>query len=318
MKNITEQVVGVDVSKATLDIHILPTNTKLSVPNDGRGIDQLQKKFARLNVKKVVCESTGGYEQLMVQTLVQAGYLVWRINPTRIKGFIVSEGMHTKTDAIDAYMIALYAQSKQLSEQYRVKADPEHTVQFKELLKYKCHVIRTIAVEKTRLQAPTERFCKELIRDHIRFLESMLDELEQTLQTLIVADQTWSSRLAIVESIPGIGNATATELLAYVPELGSVDNKVASALVGVVPYTRQSGKRHYVSFVHGGRIESRRALYMAALSAVRCNPVMADFYRRLTQAGKKPKVALVAVMHKLVIIINTLLRKNELWKYTNA
>lgn len=318
MKNITEQVVGVDVSKDTLDIHVLPTNKKLSVSNDGRGLDQLQQHLGQLKVRKIVCESSGGYEQLMVQTLVQAGYLVWRVNPKRIKGFIVSEGMHAKTDALDAYMIALYGQSKQLSEKSRIKADSENTMQLKELLKYKCHVIRTIAVEKTRLQAPTERFCKDLIRDHIRFLESMLNELEQKLEGLIATDQTWPSRLTIVESIPGIGGTTATELLAYVPELGTVDNKIASALVGVVPYTRQSGKRHYVSFVHGGRVESRRALYMAALSAIRCNPVMASFYTRLTQAGKKPKVALVAVMHKLVIIINTLLRKNESWKHANA
>ena len=283
----------------------------MRVDNTQVGIEQLLQIFSHNNIAQIVCESSGGYENLLISLCAAAGYKVWRVDPKRVKAFIASEGVKAKTDKIDAKMIALFASQKEASYTQSQRSDTDEKI--RALVRRKADLTEMAAIEKRRLKGPTGQFCKGSIERHLDVINQDIQSLEIEIQDLISQNAELSAKSDILQSIPGIGKSTAAALIADMPELGTIDNKKAAALLGVVPYTKQSGMYKGCETIYGGRPAPRKALYMAALCATRFNKPMRIFYGRLREKGKKPKVAVVAVMNKLVSTMNAMLRKNEKW-----
>ncbi|HSW48319.1 MAG TPA: transposase [Candidatus Saccharimonadales bacterium] len=303
--------VGVDVSKKHLDIHLHQIGKSARIANSATGITELEKLLAQYNIGQVACEATGGYERLMYKTLRQANYKVWRVEPRRIKAFIASEGIKAKTDKIDAKMIALFASKKCSS--YEAIELSDNNEKLKSFVTLRTSINTSITAVKAQLQQSFDPDCHTFLTKNLNFLEKQLNNLTKHINALIETDQDSQNKATIITSIPGVGDTTAATMLAMLPELGKINNKQAAALVGVAPYIKQSGNLKGHARINGGRAPIRRVLYMAALSAITCNSVIKHFYQRLIDTGKAFKVAIVAVMRKLVIYMNTLTRKGELW-----
>jgi len=314
MENVTKTYVGVDVSKKQLDIYIHPIEKSIYFTNSKNGIDKLVTLLSTYKVEQIVCESTGGYENLMIDMLREVGFKVWQVEPNRIKSFIRSKGKKAKTDKIDAKMIALFA-VQEAPEYEQVNLCQNHKL-LQSLTKRKRDLIAMITSEKLRLKNPNLAICANEITVHINFMTKQVKKLERKIQKLIDDDDDLSKKAEIIESVPGVGKTTAATIIAEMPELGKIENKKAAALVGVVPYTRQSGQYKGKAFISGGRGVIRSAIYMAALVASRYNPAMKEFYNRLCKTNKKPpKVALVAIMRKLIVILNVMIKKQAKWCY---
>jgi transposase len=311
--NLTKIFVGVDISKDSLDVHLLPEKKYFRVQNDTSGLQKLMQNLSEYTVARIVCEASGGYETLLIRTLSQANYPIWLIEPKRIKAFIASEGIKAKTDKIDAAMIALFAQQKELSEQTRIKVSKLNEELLKELVKYKNNLTGIAAQEKTRMNHPQAIFCKEKMQQHIAFLNEQIEKVEKEIEQLIKSDDDWQQKQTIITSMPGAGKSTASALIAFMPELGKIGNKQAAALAGLVPYTKESGTYTKTATIREGRPLPRKALYMSALSAIQHNQDFKIFYNRLRESGKKPKVAIVAVMRKFIVLANVLLTENRTW-----
>jgi len=313
MKNVTKIYVGVDVSKNRLDLFLYPVEKVCFFNNSKDGINEIIKLLSAYTIEQIACESTGGYEDLMLDMLRAAGYKVWQVEPNRIKSFIRSKGKKAKTDSIDARMIAMFS-FQEKPEHLHVEYGKNHE-QLRELVKRKKDLVEMIVAEKQRLKHPSQSSCKLNIQKHIDFMDKQIKQIEEKIKELIDKDDDLSKKAKIIESVPGIGKATTSMLLAEMPELGTMENKKAAALVGVAPYTQQSGQYRGKSFISGGRAFVRSAIYMAALVAARFNPALKEFYNRLRNIGNKPaKVALVAVMRKLITILNVMIKTQTLWR----
>ena len=302
--------VGVDVSKDFLDVYLHPLGKELRIPNTQEGLNKLIKVLANYDVRQIVCESSGGYEYLMLQKL--ADYKIWQVQPKRIRSFIISEGIKAKTDKIDARMIALFASQKQPA--YQSIDSSKDQEKLAAWVKRRMDLVYDMTCENNKLRHPQEVHCKEFIAQHISFLENQIKTIENEINKLIKANKVLQNEAEIIESVPGVGKITAATLLAEVPELGKIGNKQIAALVGVAPFIKQSGMSKGTATISGGRNQVRSVLYMASLAAIRFNPPLKLFYDRLRKAGKRPKVALVAVMRKLLVILNTMICNNQLWK----
>jgi len=311
MKKITDIFVGVDVSKHFLDIFLYPKNEYFRVTNSYEGVHKLLQTLAMHSIKRIACESTGGYENLLLDLCKQANYEIWQVDPRRIKAFIISEGIRAKTDKIDAKMIALFAAKKE--PRYTKQTISLNHYKLRALIQRRTDLVGMASMEKKRLNGPTGLYCKKNIENILSILDEHINTLDAEIQKLIDEDDDMNNRKEILESIPGIGKVTAASLIAHMPELGTIENKQAAALIGVAPYTKQSGTYKGHEMIGGGRLAPRCALYMAALAACRYNPIMKNFYNRLRNAGKKPKVAVVAVMNKLIVTINAMCKKNTKW-----
>ena len=307
MKSSIPQIfVGVDVSKNKLDVHIYPLQKTFTVLNSKEGIQKIKQQLAGQVISQIVCEATGGYEHL-VKTLLSA----WVVEPKRIKAFIRSEGINAKTDKIDASMLALFAsQKKPKHNPIILSADEEH---IKALNNRRVDVIEMITKESNRIQHPQQKYCKNDVQKHISFLKKQLAKIDNEIEQLIRNNEALSSKAKIIESMPGVGKVTTSMLICSLPELGTVNDKQIAALVGVAPFDKQSGSYRGKSIVKGGRHNVRKVLYMAAVVAARFNPVLKIFYQRLLNGGKRPKVALVAIMRKLIVILNVMIQKGEAW-----
>jgi transposase len=317
MNNTVAKVfVGVDVSKDTLDLHIHLLDKTLKAANSKPGFKAIQKWLSTYQVEQIVCESTGGYEYLFVQELRKQGYTVWIVEPSRIKAFIKSEGIKVKTDAFDAKMIAAFAAEKKC--RYEVHSPSEKEIELRQLLARRTNLSDMLMMEKTRLKHPMQMYCKDDLADSVAFFKKKITSLEIRIAALVASDNQIKQRVDIIQSIPGFGPVTATAIISSVPECGSLSNKAIAAIFGVAPYAQQSGKTSWSYYIKGGRAEPRRKLYMAALVAIRFNPVMKAFYTRLKDCGKRSKVAIVAVMRKLATILNTMLKNNTVWKENYA
>jgi transposase len=305
--------VGIDVSKLHLDVHIFPVSKSFRVENSKVGISQLVKNLNPFDSKidQIVCESSGGYELNVLNVLYSAGYKIWRVNPRRVKSFIESEGILVKTDSSDARMLAMFAMEKKSS--YEPHISTKDDFKLRGAIKRRSDLIGMIKAEKTRLQSPFYETEIAGIKKLIKLLESRVKKYDEKINKLILENETWKRKAQIIESIPGVGRVTAMALLSHMPELGSIGHKQAAALLGAAPYTNESGSFKGASKIKGGRPEPRRVVYMAALSAARSNPILKAFYKKLCDRGKRPKVALVAVMRKLIIMINAMIAKNEIW-----
>jgi transposase len=315
-KTLPKVVVGVDVSKDTLDLHMLPSNAKLHVSNSDDGFEKILAWLKPYTIEQVVCEATGGYEFRLVQSLRNSNYATWIAEPGLIKNFIKSKGIKFKTDSHDAYMIALFASANE--SPYKAHTPSEQESKLAALVKIRTDLCTTLLMEKNRIKHPKQMYGKEILRKHIAFLEKAIKAVEKDIDQVIAQCNNLSKRVAALESIPGIGRATAAAILALVPEVGYLTDKQVAALFGLAPYAQQSGRSNWAYYIKGGRFEPRRKLYMAALVAVRFNPILRALYNKLIQKGKRAKVALVAVMRKLAIILNAILRKGTLWSENYA
>lgn len=273
-------------------------------------LDELSK-YDFNDVEQIVWESSGGYENLMSKVLEQAEYTTWSVDPKRIRGFVASQGVKAKTDKIDAKMIALFA--AQNKPDYKKIKHPGTHSDLRELVRRKIDLIEMVGMEKKRLGHPKQVLCKEEIENHISFMEKQIENIKAKINALIKDDDDWSRNAEIVDSVPGVGEATVHAIMAEVPEIGKVTDKQIAALIGVAPYLKESGSYKGQASITGGRFLVRNVLYMAALVASRYNPDLKQFYQNLRTKGKKPKVAIVAVMRKLIILINSLVRDKRTW-----
>lgn len=300
--------VGVDVSKKTLNVHIHPFKKAFTVPNSKVGINRMKRELEGYSVGQIVCEATGGYETLLATELNN----VWVVEPKRIKAFIMSESVNAKTDDIDARMIAHFAAQKK----------PKHTLQprskevevVRALNQRRSDILEMINKESNRIQHPSQIHCKKELKKHISFLDKALIKIDCEIECLIKNNASLAKKAAIIQSVPGVGKVTAATLIGYLPELGTINDKEIAALVGVAPFDKQSGSFKGKSIIKGGRPEIRNVIYMAAVSAKKFNDPMKIFYERLIAAGKKPKVALVAIMRKLIIVLNAMIKKEQSWQ----
>ncbi len=311
MKNISKIYVGVDVAKMHLDVYLHPINKAFRIFNNEIGIHKLVATLKDYSVKRVVCEASGGYEFDFVQILRKLNYDVWVVEPRRIKAFIRSEGIYAKTDQIDAKMIACFAVEKNPKNAPIILSAAEQHL--RSLINRKQDLTKALIAEKNRLQQSHNGYCKKSIKRSIEFIEKEIESLTKEIDRLIDEDNDWNNKSKIIQSIPGVGKVSAAVIIAAMQELGKVNGKQAAAIVGVAPYTRQSGTYRGTVGILGGRSVVRDVIYMAALSASKCNNVLKEFYKRLRNAGKRPKVAVVAVMRKLIVILNAMIRDKKFW-----
>jgi transposase len=292
-----------------------PTGQSFRVPNSKEGIRRLREELGCTKVALVIVEATGKLHRLMHRMLSQAGYPVAAVNPSRPREFAKAIGQLAKTDKIDARLLALYGAC--LSP--RATPAPAETVaELQELVLARQAVKDDETALKNRYGAAESEVLKRLLKRQLRTCERAAAELEAVIAALIGSDPVLKSRYDILLSIVGVGPATAATLAACLPELGLLPAGKAAALVGVVPFNADSGDGQGLRKIQGGRAHVRRALYMAAVTAARCNPDLKAFYGRLITKGKEAKLALTAVMRKLVILASALIRENRTWTAKHA
>lgn len=312
MNNVSKVYIGVDISKNHLDFHVYPTGKSCRIKNEKREVQKFVNELGEYEIANIGCEATGGYEKLLAKTLKQNSYPLWVVDPRRIKGFITASGCKSKTDKIDAKKIAQFVSQNSQSYDQIVKTDNEEQLQA--AINRKQDLTQFLSAEKTRLQHPSHALYVPSIKKMIKYLEAAIKSIEQQIEKLITQDDVLKQKARILESIPGIGKASAAILLSFLPELGKIGDNQIAALAGVCPYDNESGSHKGKKFIRGGRMIPRNALYMCALAAIKYNPVLKSFYDRLRANNKPFKVAIVAVMRKLLLLANTLLKKDELYK----
>lgn len=301
--------VGIDVSKAQLDVAQRPAGW-FTVPNTEAGLTQLLAHLAAEPPTLIVLEATGGVELPLTGALAAAGLPVVVVNPRQIRDFAKATGQLAKTDALDAQVLAHFA------DVVRPEPRPLPAAQTQELaalVTRRRQLIDMLTAEKNRL-ASARLVVRKQLRAHITWLERALDQADRDLAEVLRQSPIWREKDELLRSVPGIGPVLATTLLANLPELGTLTHKQIAALVGVAPLNRDSGTLRGKRTVWGGRAQVRAALYMAAIVAARFNPVIRAFYQRLCAAGKAKKVALVACMRKLLTIVNAMLKHRTPWR----
>jgi transposase len=296
--------IGLDVAKSSLQLHL--ANQLRNFPNDLKGQRQLIKLLrAQTAPVQVVCEATGGYEQAVVQALQEAALAVSVIEAGRVRHFAKAKGLRAKTDPIDAAVLTEYGRAFQPAP----SAIPSPVQrQLGEATARRRQLIDLRIIELNRADHYADAFSQKQSRQLLALLDKQIAHCDQVLSQLIEQDEPLQAKAKRLDAIPGVGPTTATVILAEMPELGQLSNGAAAALAGVAPYNQDSGHQTGLRRISGGRNVVRQALYMAALSAVRYDRILKDFYLRLRASGKKPKVALVACMRKLIILMNRLLK----------
>lgn len=312
MTKLTKVFIGVDVAKNSLDINIYPLKKCFKINNTEHDIKQFIQELAKYNIQQIACEATGGYEKTLKNVLTNHSYSLWIVDPKRVKAFILASGCKSKTDKIDAQKIAEFAYKN--NKEYKSFSKDKDQEKMQALVNRRGDLVEFAAMEKTRLQHPSHESAISSIEKLIKILEKEIRKIDQQISDLIESNESLSQKAKILKSIPGFGPVAISTLLSFVIELGELSNSKISALLGVCPYDNESGKYKGRKFIRGGRAAPRKVLYMCALSAIRLNPVLKSFYERLISAGKCFKVAIVAVMHKLIIIANSILKKGELCK----
>lgn len=306
----TGTFIGIDISKGTLDVAEWPSGNTYQFSNDKKGIGQAVRTIQSQQPALVVMEASGGLEMPLAAQLEAAALPVVVANPTRVRAFARSAGQLAKTDRLDARLIAHYAQA--IRPPVRPLRTPEQA-HLKALVTRRRQIVHTITAEKNRLSNAPETV-RGSILSHLDWLERELERLEVEMRQMMDQSPHWRAKEALLRSVPGIGPVATSTLLAELPELGMRNRKEIAALVGVAPLNRDSGLYRGKRRVYGGRAAVRRVLYMAALVATRYNPVIRAFYERLIAQGKEKKVALVACMRKLLVILNAMLRNGEKWR----
>jgi transposase len=303
--------VGIDVAKRRLDIHSCPSGESSTFGYDDESVAVLIERLIAVAPVLIVLEATGGLEVRLAAALAAAGLPVAVVNPRQVRAFARAMGQLAKTDRLDAAVIARFAEA--VRPPVRPLPD-EATRHLGALVARRRQLLEMLVAERNRRHA-ADPARHERIETHLRWLEEALAEIEQDLDGAVRESSIWRAKEELLRSVPGIGQVSARTLLAELPELGSLTRRQAAALVGVAPFSRDSGKMRGRRTVWGGRAALRACLYMAAVAAARgSNPVIAGFYKRLRLAGKPAKLALTACMRKLVVTLNAMLRTNTAWK----
>lgn len=310
MKTAGKIFVGIDVSKAWLDVGVHEQPEGWRVSNDEAGISGLVKRLKKLKPKLIVLEPTGGFEMLVVAELSQAGLPVAVVNAKRVRDFAKSTGQLAKTDKLDARVLAHFAAAVR-PEVRSLRTEEEE--QLTALLTRRRQVLDMLTVEKNRRVTVRAKMRFDL-QAHIHWLSKHLQELDQEIEDFVKGSPSWKEKDTLLQSVPGVGPVTSATLLGMLPELGLLNRQAIAALVGVAPMNKDSGRKKGKRRIFGGRADVRSVLYMAALSAKKHNPFIRKFYQRLIQHGKEKKVALTACMRKLLVILNALLRTNQPWR----
>jgi len=306
----TLQWVGIDVSKRTLDTHIRPQNHSFQTLNNKSGIAELLKELQQLAIGLIVLEATGGLQNLAARTIMQAGLPVVVVNPRQVRDFARATGRLAKTDKIDAEVLAHFADA--IRPEVRAMASEETQV-LQELVARRRQIVEMMTAEKARKRSVSDSM-QNGIDLHLDWLKQRLKELDEEIEQQMEMNAQWQRTKEILTSVPGLGPATAGVLMAELPELGHLDAKRLSSLCGIAPFNRDSGQMRGKRMIGGGRASVRTALFMATLVATRHNLVIRDFYQRLLHRGKAKKVAIIACAHKLLIIINAMVRHDCLWQ----
>jgi transposase len=307
--------IGIDVSKATLDIAVRPHGDTWQVANDATAVPALVTRLGALAPTLIVLEATGGFEHAVVGALAAAGLPVIVANPRQVRDFGKATGQLAKTDRIDAALLALFGE--------RVRPEPRPLKDaaaeaLDAVLTRRRQLLEMLTAEKNRLGFARTAAVRKSLQHHIRWLERQLADVDDDLEDAIEASPVWRATEDLLRSVPGIGPIVSRTLIGELPELGRLNRKQIAALVGVAPHARDSGTLRGKRMVWGGRAPVRAALYMSAVVASRHNPVIRAFYERLRAAGKPAKVALTACMRKLLIILNAMLKNQTPWDLAHA
>jgi len=309
----SKSFVGIDVSQRVLDVAVHPTCEQWQVLNDLGGLTALALRLQTLKPALVVLEATGGLERPIVQALHDARLPVAVVNPRQVRDFAKALGRLAKTDRLDAQVLAQFAQAVRPEPRPQLEKSSE---QIQNLLTRRHQLVEMITAEKNRRRT-TPEWLRPQLQEHIDWLEQKKKQVEAQLEQL-QKNSSWQPKLELLQSVPGVGKVTSLTLLGYLPELGLLDRKKIAALVGVAPFNRDSGQWRGKRAIWGGRSQVRAVLYMSTLSAVRSNPMIRDFYQKLRAAGKLAKVALVASMRKLLIILNAMMKNGSPWQPATA
>ena len=298
---------GLDVAKDSLELHLADRSHGLG--NDAKGHAQMLKLLRAHPGVQVICEASGGYERAPVRALHAAALALSLVEAGRVRYFARAKGQRAKTDPIDARVLTEYGAALRPA---LTPPPPAQQERLQALDTRRRQLLETLVAERNRSSHYTETLCVRQAAALIRLLEKQLAQCEQAIAKLITEDEVLHAKARRLDAIPGVGFTTAAIVLAGLPELGQLSDQAAAALAGVAPYNHDSGEHQGGRHIAGGRSAVRCALYMAALSAARHDPILKAFYLRLRAAGKKPKVALVAVMRKLVVLMNRLIKNPKL------
>jgi len=303
--------VGVDVSKDRLDVAVRPSGEAFVVTRDGKGLNELVERLQGMAPTLIAVEATGGFETIVAAAIAGANLPLAVVNPAQVRHFAQAVGQRAKSDPIDAAIIARFAEAVKPEPRPVPDADARLLM---ELVSRRTQIIEMLVAERQReKRADAVRVRKSLAR-HIATLEKELPVIDRDIDTLVRGSPVWREKEDLLTTMPGIGNTLARTCLAQIPELGSLDRRKIASLVGVAPFTRQSGRWRGKSMIGGGRAAPRAAVFMAALTASRCNPVLRAFYRGLLARGKPKMVALIAVARKVLTILNAMLRDKKQWQ----
>jgi len=306
----TDRFVGIDVSKDHVDVHVRPDVTVFACTTDPGGLADLVNRLAPLQPHLVAMEASGGYEAVVAAALAEAGLPVAIVNPRQVRKFAGAIGRLAKTDAIDAGVIAHFADAIRPAP----KPMPDALMlRLRELLARRRQLVLMINAEKQRLAKAADKLAQRSFKTILRSLEAERARIDRAIDTLIEDSPLFCARQDLLKSVPGIGDVVARTLIVELPELGTVDRHQIAALAGVAPMNRDSGRYRGKRRIQGGRVEVRAPLFMACLVAIRHNPPLRRFYQRLREAGKPARLALVAVMRKLLTTLNAIIRDNRAW-----
>jgi transposase len=301
---------GVDVSKDQLEVALRPSGEQFSLPNDERALGKLVKRLLPLGCARIVVEATGGYETLVVAALQAAALPIVLVNPRWVRSFAKSLGQLAKTDRIDARVLALYAERAEL----KVRQLPdEQTRELRALCARRQDLVDMIVAEQNRLEHAPKRLHRE-IRGHIDYLRKRLKHLNRDIDSAVRGSELWRHKAELLDSVPGVGPVLRAALLAWLPELGTLNRREAAALIGVAPFNHDSGTMRGRRAIGGGRAPLRRALYCTSSAAILWNPRLRAYYKHLIANGKVHKVAMVATMRHLLLILNAIIKTGTPWR----
>jgi transposase len=307
--------VGIDVSKHRLDVHIRPSGEVWSVGNDAKGHARLAQQLGALNPSLVVLEATGGYQAAVAAELAAAKLEVAVVNPRQVRDFAKATGKLAKTDEIDAAVLAHFAEA--VRPEPRPMPD-ELTLEIQALVVRRRQLIDMRTAETNRLETCRVVPVRRNIQKMINMLNKQIEKVDDDLDTTIRNSPAWREREDLLSSVKGVGSTTARTMLTQLPELGRLNRREIAALVGLAPFNHDSGKHRGQRAIRGGRSEVRAVLYMATVTAARCNPQIRSVYLRLLNAGKEKKLALIACARKLLTILNAMMRTNQPWRLDAA
>lgn len=303
--------IGIDVSKHLLEVAVHESDYHFRCANKTSAFAELIAELVALRPARIVLEATGGLEIPVVAALHAAGLPVVVVNPRQVRDFAKALGQLAKTDSLDARVLAHFAAAIQPPLRPLKSADE---LELNALFGRRRQLVEMLTAEKNRSGNATTATVREEVEEHIEWLEERIKSLDEQLQAKLKSSSSWRLKDDILQSVPGIGPVVSLSMLAEVPELGKLNRQQISKLVGVAPLNRDSGKQRGTRHIYGGRTHVRSLLYMATLSATRCNPVIKEFYERLLAKHKLFKVAITACMRKLLVIINVMVRDNTSWK----